>query len=776
MVTKCFFTSRITCLLISSLIALSLAHPAYAQTGGAATFDETNALRATVLITQVVHSPNGDPVISCVGSGTLISADGLILTNAHLAQSTPHCKADAIAISLTGIPGQPPVATYYAELNEVNIGWDLAVLQITRTLDGRAIDRSTLSLPYVSLGDSEALHLDDTIEVVGYPSSDDKQAASTTTNSAASVRRGVISNFTDEARVGSRAWIKTNATISGGMSGGAAYNTAGQLIGVPTIEASPGATEACRLIQDTNGDGRVDSNDSCVPTGGFINALRPSRLARGLVRAAQLRITINNDSSGAAATSTANASANGATFTRLFFAPGINAAGMPTSVITTTPGGTKSLYLFFDYRNMYDGLIYELRATIDGVPNATFSLAPSTWNGGVQGMWYIGGHEQVWPNGVYLFTLLIEGVRAASKQITIGGAASTAPSFSDILFGVTDRTVQISVKGELPPLIITGNVLPASDQINAEFVYNNVPPNTPWQQAWYYQDVQITSPTKANWKSAANGKQQISAASPPGNPLQPGRYRVELYLGDQLAATSDFVMAGDYANSKLSLFNGLTFASDVTGSGADAKITGAGLTFANTIPRLFATFDWANIAPGTPWTWRWAVDGNPLFEETQPWQGALSGKTAMLQINGQNHLPDGSYSVELLVGGVSMGKATAKVGLGQLPVNIFAQVSGVQVQGKVIDAETKQPIVGAALIVLKQNISTKDFTGQMADIDQMALTDSQGQFQLTRLLPRGNTYSVIVRAAGYLPLSTDALTFDDKTKNPLVMQLEMNKD
>ena len=36
-------------------------------------------------------------------------------------------------------------------------------------------------------------------------------------------------------------------------------------------------------FQDSNGDGRADRNDTCVPVGGFISALRPSRLARGLV-------------------------------------------------------------------------------------------------------------------------------------------------------------------------------------------------------------------------------------------------------------------------------------------------------------------------------------------------------------------------------------------------------------------------------------------------------------------------------------------------------------
>ena len=69
---------------------------------------------------------------------------------------------------------------------------------------------------------------------------------------------------------------------------------------------------------------------------------------------------------------------------------------MPTAVVTGMPAGTSRLYLFFDYNNMRDGIIYELRTTQDGVPNPTFSLAPATWNGGKSGMWYIGSSAQTW--------------------------------------------------------------------------------------------------------------------------------------------------------------------------------------------------------------------------------------------------------------------------------------------------------------------------------------------------------------------------------------------
>jgi hypothetical protein len=169
------------------------------------------------------------------------------------------------------------------------------------------------------------------------------------------------------------------------------------------------------------------------------------------------------------------------------------------------------------------------------------------------------------------------------------------------------------------------------------------------------------------------------------------------------------------------------------------------------------------------------VDNNPLFEVTQPW--TVSGSSiSWLQLNTQGHLPDGSYKLELLVAGVVMVSATAKVGLGQLPSAIFGAAQGVQVQGRIVDAETGKGIAGVSFIVLKTNYAVRDFTWNMSEALDISLTDSQGQFVLDKLLPRGESYSVIVIANGYLPVTTDSLTIDDKTKSPLDLTIELNRD
>lgn len=746
----------IVTLLISLLApAITPAFAAPPRQQGA--FDPINAQRATVYVMQVYNNPLGQPVISCVGSGTLVSPDGLILTNAHSATSSDTCKTERLVIGLTVRIGEAPIATYIAERVASNVGWDLAVLQVTSTLDGRPVNRATLTLPFVEIDTADSTRLDDTINVVGYVLSDEKASG------AAQVVRGTISGYTAEARVGDQAWIKTNAVIPGGMSGGGAYDIHGKLIGIPTIEPakSGGATVNCRRVQDTNGDRRVDNQDNCIPISGFINALRPIRLARGLVLAGRLNVTAAVQS---APKSDEKVTAP-PTFNRLFFAPGVSQAGMPTSVVTGLPAGTTRLYLFFDYNNMLDGMLYELRTTLDGIPNATFGLAPATWSGGQQGLWYIGSTAQAWPNGTYEFTLFIEGVRIASAQITIGGPARQTPMLSDILFGI------LSGKNEL---VSTGNVLPVGNTIHAEFVSNNMVPNMNWRQVWYYEGLKV-SESAGEWKEGINGKVQVSASAPSDKPLQPGRYRLELYLGDQMAATSDFVMAGALDNLRASIFANLNFASDLKDD-RPAGVVGA--TFSNAIQRLYATFDWRELAPNTPWTWRWSVDGNPLFEVTQPWTGAASGSTSWLRLDARGHLPDGSYKIELLLGGLVIANATAKVGLGQLPVTTFGVSEGVQLQGQIVDAETGKGIPGVMVIVLKVEYDTRDFTWQMSEVYDLSLSDSQGQFSLARLLARTdkNTYSVIVLARGYLPMSTDGLRINEKTQSPVVLNLELNRD
>lgn len=708
--------------------------------------------RATVFVMQT-FLVNDQPMISCVGSGTLVSADGLILTNAHSAVSSDACPSDALVIAITVRLDEPPIPTYTAEIVDASLGLDLAVLRINGYLDGREILPGSLELPFVELGDSLNVQLDDTITVVGYPSFG---------NDPVEVTRGTVNGFTAEARAGDRAWIRTSAVIPGTMSGGGAYNRDGQLIGIPTIAPARAGGQAvdCRYLQDTNLDGRADARDHCVPVGGFISALRPSRLARGLVRAATLGIRQGETSS--APPPAAQGGEPG--FSRLFFTTRVNEAGQPSNVVGSVPAGATSLYLFFDYNHMVDGLVYELRVTVDDVQDATYSLPPVTWSGGSRGTWYIGTSGIPLRNGLYDFRLFIEGREAASRRIVVGGGPRDEPAFSDIIFGLLDASGN---------LVGTSYVLPEGSAIQARFNYRNMQPGIPWSFVWYFEGQELTRDTTA-WDGDQQGVRLITAAAD----FLAGQYRLELYIEGVLNATADFVIAGAAESARAAIFSNFRFAT--------AQVNGApGGTvradFPTGISQLYVFFDWRLLAPGTMWTRRWLIDGEVLFEVTEPWSGPSQGENYFVSLSGLGTLPDATYGLEISIANVTRQSISARVGLGQLPVGVFASAAGVQMTGRIIDAETQQGIPGAMFIVLKSEYSVEDFVWNQSQVLGVSLADNEGRFQIPVLLLRGTEespllYSVLVRAEGYLPLSADGIAVTEDTPSPVEINAALSRN
>ena len=236
--------------------------------------------QAVVQITAFVKD-NGESVPRWSGSGTIISPDGLILTNNHVVSSTRYEEVVALLVSLTVAQDQLPVDSYYAHVVQADAALDLAVIKPAWDMEGNELDYSQLKLPFVPIGDSDTLDLGESLVILGYPGIG---------GGTITLTRGEVSGFTSEEPFGNRAFIKTSGTIAGGNSGGLAVDEEGQIVGIPT---QVGYGEAlldivdCRPVRDTNRDGYIDDNDDCVPTGGFINALRPINLARMMIDAAK---------------------------------------------------------------------------------------------------------------------------------------------------------------------------------------------------------------------------------------------------------------------------------------------------------------------------------------------------------------------------------------------------------------------------------------------------------------------------------------------------------
>ena len=258
--------------------------------------------QAVVQILAVV-TVEGQKTIGWTGSGTIISPDGLILTNAHVVMSDRFYTVTDLIIAMTVAQDSPPVQSYLASVLQMDANLDIAVIKVRADINGNPVNNATLNLPAVRMGNSDSLQLGDEITIIGYPGIGGETVTLT---------RGEVSGFTSESPYGNRAFVKTSATIAGGNSGGLAANSIGEIIGIPT-QLGSGDVDAgyvdCRALADTNRDGYIDENDSCIPTGGFINALRPIKLAISLIDAArqgQVAVNVGGADAGEEFTPTGN--------------------------------------------------------------------------------------------------------------------------------------------------------------------------------------------------------------------------------------------------------------------------------------------------------------------------------------------------------------------------------------------------------------------------------------------------------------------------------------
>lgn len=251
------------------------------------------AVEATVQLSIVVNGTiDGKTQIIwyAAGSGTIVSPDGLILTNQHLitpagvseklaeleAQLAAEGKEAELAVDpesfMVAISDgrHLPVPRYVAWVAASDPDLDLAVLRIEGDERGEPLATETLNLPVLPLGNSDALNLGDAVHVFGFPAIGSGSLTYTA---------GLVSGFLFEEGIDGTAWINTDAVTSGGNSGGAALNDTGELIGVPTS----GSSLDCRA-GDTNRDGTIGPEDvGCVPTGGSLTQLRPIDLAKPLL-------------------------------------------------------------------------------------------------------------------------------------------------------------------------------------------------------------------------------------------------------------------------------------------------------------------------------------------------------------------------------------------------------------------------------------------------------------------------------------------------------------
>jgi len=426
-------------------------NPGPSNNGQPAT-SRADLIKATVQI-YGLFDINGKLTPKYSGSGTILSSTGMILTNAHVAspasQGETDMEPDALAIALVDKEDQPPVFLYFAKVKAVDGYLDMAVIQITSTLDGVNVDPNSLNLPYVQVGNSDSLHVADHINIFGFPGIG---------GSTITYTDGSVSGFTPEESLGDRAWIKTDAGIAGGNSGGLAANDAGFIIGIPTL-ASAGTDVKkitdCRVVQDTNGDGVVDDKDMCIPIGEFINAIRPVNFALPLIKAVQSGQAYTSPYGGPS--QPISKGSGGETFgTITWYSTTGGSDCKVQDPISAYPSGTTSMAAAFSFSGMTNGEPWAEKWTVGGQELYSTMSNPVQWSSGSQGNTYtcLFNSQSGMPEGNYHIELYAgQDLKLLTQSdVVVGGGSNPVPSQPSSGQGVVTVSGQVLDGDSMNPI------------------------------------------------------------------------------------------------------------------------------------------------------------------------------------------------------------------------------------------------------------------------------------------------------------------------------------
>lgn len=181
--------------------------------------EEPKVILETVKIVAFNLTKNNHVIEKSVASATLISKDGLILTNYHVVTDEKGDAYEAFAICPVVAESKQPECRFVAGLIARNKTMDVALLKL-HSLD---IEGNQLPvLPFLDFQGTKLPAVGEKISILGFP----EIGGETITNT-----EGQISGYEKQEGI---TYLKTDATISAGNSGGTAKNMSGELIGIPS--------------------------------------------------------------------------------------------------------------------------------------------------------------------------------------------------------------------------------------------------------------------------------------------------------------------------------------------------------------------------------------------------------------------------------------------------------------------------------------------------------------------------------------------------------------
>lgn len=202
---------------------------------------------STVLITGTSQTAIG------YGTGFFIHKDGYIATNYHVVEGF----TQSLTVKLYSGEELPATLVGYYDID------DLAVLKVEK--------QKGKDYPVVSIGDSDALRVGDTLIPIGNPSGEDG-AWTTTSGIVSALNRTIVVDDVSMGVIAELHMIQTDAPLNPGNSGGPIFNDRGEVVGIATRKKTE--YEAFGLALPINGaievleaimrDGNADAVDSKI--------------------------------------------------------------------------------------------------------------------------------------------------------------------------------------------------------------------------------------------------------------------------------------------------------------------------------------------------------------------------------------------------------------------------------------------------------------------------------------------------------------------------------
>lgn len=275
-------------LLLVALLGLGVLLTAKPPTPAAMIVDPSERWRTAVNVGWIGYDEDREPQI-CGGSGSggLLGDVNLVVTNAHVAaydeEYLEGCDDPYLAVGYNFDAKDDRFVWFPAEERVYDYLLDIAVLdvqlQVEPWFEGGPEDIALLRAgdwPVLRLADLEP-RIGDPIGTYGFPAIGGYTVTFTS---------GHVAGWAEDYAQNRSGAMKVDLNVTHGSSGSLVLNQDGDVVGLVASLGIPMREQDsvdCTILADTNLDGEIDDDDTCVSVGGFINSAVSLEQLRGFL-------------------------------------------------------------------------------------------------------------------------------------------------------------------------------------------------------------------------------------------------------------------------------------------------------------------------------------------------------------------------------------------------------------------------------------------------------------------------------------------------------------